>query len=70
MPQYEVGIYMLVEVTTTLDADNASDAVEAAKDICPATVLGDGTMVSFDNADRVTPLDWNSDSYVSELVNV
>lgn len=68
MPQYEVEICMLVEVSTTIEADNAYDAVEKAKDTCPATVLGDGTMVSFDSADRVTPLDWNSDSYAAELV--
>ena len=68
MPQYEVELCMLVEVSTTIEADDPNDAVEKAKDACPATVLGDGTMVSFDSADRVTPLDWNSDSYVAELV--
>ena len=68
MPQYEVELCMLVEVSTTIEADSEEDAVEKAKDTCPATVLGDGTMVSFDSADRVTPLDWNNDSYVAERV--
>jgi len=58
---------MLVEVSTTIEADSEEDAVEKAKDACPATVLGDGTMVSFDSADRVTPLDWNNDSHAAAL---